>query len=386
MADALDTNRRIASLLRDLASVQTSTQSKWGYKRAASTILNLEEPIEAYLQPDGTLRKIPNIGPSSTRVILEVLRTGRSAIVDAAVADSPRAADVERSRELRSNFLSRAQVLAALKNRALHGPELHEYRGDFQMHSTWSDGSEPLESLVEGCLTRGYSCCAITDHSYGLPIAGGVSMADLLRQHREIDELNARYAGRFRMLKGIEANIRADGTVDMTPEELDTLELVVASPHSALRTQADQTARMLAAVRHPGVHILGHPRGRMFSSRPGVTANWRAVFDAAAESGVAIEIDGDPSRQDLDYELAAEAVKTGCLFALDSDAHSSRELEYAETAVAHARLAGVPRDRVINTWPIDQLMEWAESRKRQRPPRATRRPRARAAVSTRRRS
>ena len=122
MSEPLDSNRRIAALLRDLASVQKSTQSKWGYKRAASAILNLDEPIETYLQPDGTLRKIPNIGPSSTRVILEVLQTGRSAIVESAVAASPRAGDVERARGLRTNFLSRAQVVAALKNRSLRGP------------------------------------------------------------------------------------------------------------------------------------------------------------------------------------------------------------------------------------------------------------------------
>jgi histidinol phosphatase-like PHP family hydrolase len=369
VADPLDTNRRIASLLRDLASVQASTQSKWGYKRAAAAVLNLEAPIESYLQPDGTLRKIANIGPSSTRVILEVLQTGRSAIVDAAVSESPRAPEVERARELRTNFLSRAQVVAALNDEQLTGPRLRDYRGDLQMHSTWSDGSESLEALIEGCLARGYTYCAITDHSYGLPIAGGVSMDNLRRQHAEIDALNRRYAGRFRMLKGIEANIRADGSVDMTADELRLLEVVVASPHSALRTSADQTPRMIAAVRHPGVHILGHPRGRRFSSRPGVSADWDSVFAAAADSGVAVEIDGDPSRQDIDFELARHAVRAGCYIALDSDAHSSRELEYAETAVAHARLAAVPSDRVINTWPIDKLLEWAAARSGARLPR-----------------
>src|SRR2546421_1899894 len=136
----LDLNRQIASLLRDLASVQKSTQSKWGYKRAASAILQLEEPIQNFLQPDGTLRKIPNIGPSSTRVILEVLRTGTSPTVDAAVADSGRRGEIEKSRGLRSNFLSRAQVLAALRNSKLRGPKLADYRGDLQMHSQYSDG------------------------------------------------------------------------------------------------------------------------------------------------------------------------------------------------------------------------------------------------------
>jgi histidinol phosphatase-like PHP family hydrolase len=237
------------------------------------------------------------------------------------------------------------------------------------MHSTYSDGAEPLEALIQACIDRGYEYCAITDHSYGLPIAGGVSMANLRRQHREVDQLNATYAGHFRMLKGIEANIRADGLVDMTVDELATLELVVASPHSALRTAADQTPRMIAAVTQPGVHILGHPRGRMFGSRPGVTADWDRVFAAAAESGVAIEIDGDPSRQDIDFDLAARAVASGCLIALDSDAHSGGQLIYAETAIAHARLAGVPPSRVINTWPLEQLLEWAVQR---RPPRKTR--------------
>jgi putative hydrolase len=183
-------------------------------------------------------------------------------------------------------------------------------------------------------------------------------MHRLFEQHRAIDKLNARHRGRFRLIKGIEANIRADGSVDMTPQELGHLELVVAAPHSALRTTADQTSRMVAAVKTPGVHILGHPRGRKYGSRPGVTANWERVFEAAEKSGVAVEIDGDPSRQDVDYDLAKRAVAAGCLFALDSDAHSTRELRYAETAIAHARLAGVPKERIINCWPVERLLEW----------------------------
>jgi len=359
----LDLNRQIASLLRDLASVQKSTQSKWGYKRAASTVLNLEEPIERFLQPDGTLRKIPNIGPSSSRVILEVLRTGSSPTVEAAVGDSGRGQDIEEGRGLQTNFLSRAQVVAALRNSKLRGPKLAEYRGDLQMHSEYSDGGNSLREIADACIGRGYSYCAVTDHSYGLPIAHGVSMASLARQHREIEQLNRHYNGRFRMLKGIEANIRSDGQVDMKPEELAALEIVVAAPHSALRLAADQTARMVAAVSTPGVHILGHPRGRKFGSWPGVTADWPRVFDAAAKSGVAIEIDGDPSRQDIDFELAASAIDSGCFIALDSDAHSIGELEYAETAIAHARYAGVPRDRVVNTWPLERLLEWAAARR-----------------------
>jgi putative hydrolase len=358
-----DINTLIAGLLRDLAAVQTSTQSRWGYRRAAAAVEALDTPIDQYLLPNGTLRKIPHVGPSSTRVIMEVLRTGTSPTVDEAVAGSSKTRDVEMSRTLRDGFLSRAEVQAALTDASLAGPTLKAYRGDLQMHSVWSDGTQTLEDIVQTGLARGYQYAAITDHSYGLPIARGVSMERLAKQHLEIDRLNTTYAGRFRIIKGIEANIRADGSVDMERNELRQLELVVAAPHSALRSSAAQTQRMIAAVKAPGVHILGHPRGRKYGARPGVTADWDAVFKAAARTGVAIEIDGDPSRQDIDYVLAPRAISAGCLFALDSDAHSTEEWAYAETAVAHARLAGVPKDRVINCWPVDRLLEWAGSRK-----------------------
>jgi histidinol phosphatase-like PHP family hydrolase len=356
---AADTNALIGALLRDLASAQTSTQSRWGYKRAAAAVLALDEPIEAFLRPDGTLRKIANIGPSSTRVILEVLRTGGSPTVDNAVAASGKAGDVERSRGLRVHFLSRARVLAILRDPKIRAVGRDDYHGDLQMHSTWSDGSETVAALADGCLGRGYRYCAVTDHSYGLPIARGVSMASLARQHAEIDRLNRRLGPRFRVIKGIEANIRADGEVDMLPEERRRLDLVLAAPHSKLRIEADQTARMIAAIATSGVHVLAHPRGRMFGSRAGISAKWDRVFAAAARRGVAVEIDGDPSRQDLDFTLARRALAAGCLFALDSDAHSSAELRYADTAIAHARLAGIPASRIINCWELDRLLEWA---------------------------
>ena len=231
------------------------------------------------------------------------------------------------------------------------------------MHSTWSDGGQTLEDIIAAGIDRGYAYCAVTDHSYGLPIARGMSMVRAFEQHRHIDALNEQHRGRFRLLKGIEANIRADGSVDMEPIELRAFEIVVAAPHSALRTTADQTARLVRTVNTAGVNILGHPRGRMYGSRPGVAADWDAVFEAAARTSVAVEIDGDPSRQDVDFELARRGIRAGCLFALDSDAHSTGELAYAETAIAHARLAGIPPDRVVNTWPLERLMEWAALRR-----------------------
>ena len=115
---------------------------------------------------------------------------------------------------------------------------------------------------------------------------------------------------------------------------------------------------MLRAMEAPKVRILAHPRGRISGSRAGVVADWDAVFASAAERSVAIEIDGDPARQDVDYTLAQRALKAGCLFALDSDAHTTGQLSYAETALAHARLAGIAPDRIVNCWDLDRLLAW----------------------------
>jgi putative hydrolase len=357
--DEHDVNGIIAALLRDLATVQISPQRRWGYTRAAAAIRTLEAPVQTYLRQDGTLERIRHIGPSSARVILEVLASGQSQTVEQAVAASGRRAEVEKSRALRTNFLTRSQVIATLRDPVPGAVTLRDYRGDLQMHSVWSDGTQTIEAIVESGLERGYQYCAITDHSYGLPIAGGLSMSSIVEQHVEIDRLNERHRGSFRLLKGIEANIGPDGALDLQPDELRRLELVVAAPHAALRQAADQTERMLRAVRTPGVHILGHPRGRMYGSRPGVAADWPRVFEEAARHQVAIEVDGDPARQDVDHDLARLALDAGCLLALDSDAHGAADLEYAETAIAHARLARVPAERVINCWAVDGLLEWA---------------------------
>src|SRR5206468_1255478 len=146
-SSGMDLNGQIAALLRDFGAVQKSKQSMWGYKRAASAMLALDEPITSFLKADGTLRKIPNIRPSSSRIILEVLRTGTSATIEEAIAGSADKPDIDRRRGLRGHFLSRAQVLAALRNGALTGPSLADYHGDLQMHSVYSDGSQTLEQI-----------------------------------------------------------------------------------------------------------------------------------------------------------------------------------------------------------------------------------------------
>jgi histidinol phosphatase-like PHP family hydrolase len=375
-----DQNLAAAALLYDMAALQPTERSRFGYKRAARAIAGLAVPV-ADLVAAGTLREVPFVGPSSEKIVREFVTTGSSPTVEAALEKAGSRAEVVAKRALRDGYLSHALLAQALETEAEPGVvSKPDYRGDFQMHSTWSDGTEKISTMAQAAMELGHSCLGITDHSYGLPIARGISMEQARRQWQEIDTLNERFEGRFRIFKGIEANILVDGSLDVQPDERAEFEFVVASPHSQLRRKDDQTERMLNAVRSPGVAILGHPRGRMFNSRPGVSANWDRVFEEAAKRDVAIELDGNWHRQDIDYILAARALDAGCIFALDSDAHSVGELRFSEYAIAHARLAGIPAGRVINCWSDERLEAWMRERhgrrgssaKRGRAPRAPR--------------
>jgi putative hydrolase len=360
-----DVNAAVAGCLRDLAFVQSSRQKTFGYKRAAAAVAALETPLTEFIERGGEPTEIHGIGPASARVIREVIEHATSPSVERAIDESGRRADIERRRTLSRHFLSRAEVLRILRTAPSHTLRKEDYRGDLQMHSEWSDGSATLAEIRRACQKRGYEYAAITDHSHGLRIAGGMSMADAAAQRKALEKANTRPSGGCRLLHGIEANIGADGQLDLSESEARTFEIVLAAPHSQLRKTDDQTARMIAAVENAAVRILAHPRGRMAGSRAGVVAVWAAVFARAASLGVAIEIDGDPARQDLDYTLARTASDTGCLFALDSDAHTTGQLAYAETALAHAILAGIDRDRVVNCWPLSRLLAWLSDRGRE---------------------
>jgi putative hydrolase len=362
-AEIADGNLSAAALLYDMASLQPTERSQFGYKRAAKAIVRLPVPVADLVQA-GTLRDVPFVGPASERIITEFVRTGSSQTVAAAIEKAGKTAAVLAKRALRDGYLSHSVLSEAVHGPAAPGVVSHaDYRGDFQMHSTWSDGTEPIATMAQAAMELGHTCLGITDHSYGLPIARGISMEQAARQWDEIDRLNLKYEGAFRIFKGIEANIMADGNLDVQPDERALFEFVVASPHSLLRRKEDQTARMLTAVKAPGVAILGHPRGRMFNTRPGISADWDAVFEQASRREVAVEFDGNWHRQDIDYLLAKRALEAGCLFALDSDAHSAGELRFSEYALAHARLAGVPAERVINCWSDDGLEEWMRERR-----------------------
>ncbi len=352
-----DPNQDIATRILDLAEVYRPSPRYWGYKRASRTIRRHPQFLSELTESE--ILKIPNIGPATMRIIREFLDAGESATANRIIGESGKKDELDERRALRKNFLSAAMVAKILSEPRRGAVGRNDYLGDFQMHSRGSDGSDTVAQLAKGCRKRRYRCMAVTDHSYGLPIAGGMSMTEMRQQRAEIDALNKTYGDDFHVLQGVEANILLDGQLDMKPRELRELDLVVASPHSSLRKTIDQTERMLEAVSLPGVHILGHPRGRMFNVRHGVIADWPTVFKKAAHTGVAVEIDGDVSRQDLDFSLATLAKKAGCVFALDSDAHAADQLWMADYAIAHARLAGIPAERIINCWPIHRIQEWA---------------------------
>jgi histidinol phosphatase-like PHP family hydrolase len=361
-----DQNIVAAGLLYDLATLQSSERSAFGYKRAARALAAGIDRSVVDLIAEGTLRDVPYVGTSTERIVAELVRTGASASVDAAVSASSKKGDVEKRRRFRRAYLSRHAlrlVLDAPLPKAV--VSTRSYLGDLQMHSTWSDGGESIAGLAEAAYELGWTRIGVTDHSYGLPIARGMSMDAAIRQHHEIDEINGRLGGRVRVYKGVEANILADGGLDLQVEERSVFEYVLASPHSQLRKDTDQTARMLAAVTAPGVAILGHPQGRVYNTRPGITADWRRIFREAAARDVAIEIDGNWHRQDIDYELAEIALEEGCLFALDSDAHSIAEFPFTEYAIAHARIAQVPADRVVNCWDASRFDDWLRERRGQ---------------------
>lgn len=356
---AEDFNIVAAGLLLDMATLQSSERSRFGYARAARMIASGIDRSVRDLVHEGTLRAVPTIGPASERIISELVQTGGSGTVERAIHASNRRTEVEKRRGFRRAFLSRHVMRAVLEWRQARSMiGTGTYRGDLQMHSTWSDGVEPIASLAGAAHALGWSRIGVTDHSYGLPIAGGMTMEAAARQHEEIDAVNAEFRGRVRVYKGVEANILPDGSLDLGEHERRRFEYVVASPHSLLRKDADQTARMMNAVKLPGVAILGHPQGRMYNTRAGVKARWRSIFEEAARRGVAIEIDGNWHRQDVDYELAARALDAGCLFALDSDAHSLGELPFTDYAIAHARIAAIPADRVVNAWDAATFESW----------------------------
>lgn len=234
-------------------------------------------------------------------------------------------------------------------------------RGDLQMHTTWSDGGDTLETMAKAAAARGYEYISITDHSAGLRIVKGPDEEGLARQGLEIDRLNERLEG-LHVLRSVEMNLNVAGEGDLDPRCLETLDIVLASFHSQLRKTEDQTDRYVAAVRNPHVRILGHPRGRIYNHRLGLVADWEKVFDAAAQEDTAVEIDSYPDRQDLNVELLEVARDAGARISIGTDAHAEWQLEWIDLGVAAATMAGISRDRILNLMSARELRDWARGR------------------------
>jgi histidinol phosphatase-like PHP family hydrolase len=184
----------------------------------------------------------------------------------------------------------------------------------------------------------------------------------LARQADEIATVNATLKGEglsVMVLKSIELNLDTGGKGDMDFASLQSLDLVLGCFHSALRKKEDQTQRYLAALQNPYVQILGHPRGRIYNYRLGLSADWERVFDLAAKMDKAVEIDGYPDRQDLNMDLVKLAKKSGCRISLGTDAHDPLQLRFMDYSLASALLAGVKRDRILNFMSADELRDWS---------------------------
>ena len=241
--------------------------------------------------------------------------------------------------------------------------ELEDLRGTFHCHTTYSDGKASLEEMAEAARARGWEYLGLGDHSRTASYARGMPIDRVRAQQREVDEYNARVSG-FRLLKGVESDILPDGSLDYPDDVLADFDYVVASVHSSFRMAEDEmTARVIRAVRHPALTILGHPTGRLLLSREGYAIDVRAVIDAAAEAGVAIEINANPHRLDLDWREVRYAASRGVLIAVDPDAHSVKGIEHVVYGVNMARKAGLTPEQILNCWPLERVTEHLAQRK-----------------------
>ncbi|QXD15294.1 DNA polymerase/3'-5' exonuclease PolX [Rhodocaloribacter litoris] len=252
-------------------------------------------------------------------------------------------------------------------------PELitvRDLRGTLHNHSTYSDGTHPLARMAEAAFEMGYEYFGICDHSRSLKVAHGLSIDDVRRQHEEIDRLNRAYAGRarpFRIFKGIESDILPDGALDYPDDVLASFDLVVASIHTGLNMTRDEaTRRLLTAIENPFTTILGHPTGRLLLSREGYPIDHEAILAACARHGVAIELNANPRRLDLDWRWVRTAVERGVMIAINPDAHAVEQLELVRWGVAVARKGWLTPAHCLNALPLDAFTRWLEERRRQR--------------------
>jgi putative hydrolase len=334
-------------LARNAAAVESGSLKARALRRAARAALTWPNEVSDLLEEGVPLTSLHLVGPYVADVIADVMARNDHVEPD----------------PTRAGFLTRSRVTDVLRGTALRDA----VRADFQVHTTWSDGHATVGVMADEAARLGRTHVVITDHSKGLPIAGGKDEQAFAAQREEIALENARLRAEgtaLTLLAGIEMNLSPNGDGDMDPAFLRSLDLVLGAFHSKLRLRDDQTDRYLAALRNPSIDVLAHPRGRIFNFRIGLSARWEAVFEEALRRDVALEVDGYPDRQDLDVALLRLAGEMGVRISMGSDAHAPVDLAFLDFAIAAAAEAGVARERIINTMNVDELREWTASRRR----------------------
>lgn len=249
-----------------------------------------------------------------------------------------------------------------------------DLRGILHAHTDRSDGADSLEVMAKATRDAGYEYFGVADHSQSAAYAGGLSPEEVADQHAEADRLNKRSRGGFHIFKGIESDILADGALDYPDEVLARFDFVVASVHGRFRmNRAEQTERILRAVQNPYTTILGHMTGRQLLRRPGYEVDVEKILKACADHGVAVEINANPWRLDLDWRWHGRALELGCMMSINPDAHDTREIALTHWGVEMARKGGVPKERVLNCLDRTELQDYFAHRSPTRRPQRGRR-------------
>jgi DNA polymerase (family 10) len=237
-----------------------------------------------------------------------------------------------------------------------------DIKGDVHTHTRLSDGSNSVLEMIQAAAACRYDYVAITDHSQALGVAGGLTQDELRDEHERIRSLQADFPD-TRLLCGVEVDIHVDARLDCSDEFLASCDVVVASIHSSLQKSSDvQTARLLAAIENPHVDVIGHPTGRLLGKRAGYEFDLGAVLDAAARTGTALEVSGQPERLDLDSDAVRAAVDRGVMLCLNTDAHAAAQIgDLMRYAVGNARRGWAPRELVLNALSYEELMQWLDS-------------------------
>ncbi|MBK9779570.1 MAG: DNA polymerase/3'-5' exonuclease PolX [Anaerolineales bacterium] len=257
----------------------------------------------------------------------------------------------------------RGEVEAAKANKLPKLIQVKDIKSDLHMHSTYSDGKLSMLDMAREAIKRGLKVITFTDHSVSLGVANGLSIERHKQQAAEIKKIQKQLGDEILILHGSEVEIKADGSLDYPDEFLASLDLVVASLHSSLRQPREKvTQRLLNAINNPHVDIIGHPTGREIPDREGADLDMEAVFQAAAKSGVALEINAHPSRLDLDDAFARRAKDLGVLISINTDSHAGDGFDVLPYGIATARRAWLEPKDVINTWTPKKLTDWLKKR------------------------